>query len=493
MNRQITRLAVASTVLLASLIVATTYWQTWAAPGLAARQDNAIQRVAEFTVKRGLIKTYDGAVLADNVRKETSGRTFYFRRYPHEGIFAQTVGYSTQARSRSGIERAMNDELTGADSNLRTVWRTSLDKLRGVTLTGNDLRLTVRPGPQRTALRAFGSRCGAAVAIEPATGRILVLASSPTYDQNLVERRFRQIERVQADCKPAAPLLNRATDGLYIPGSIFKVVTAAAALDSGKYTLKSRFDDPGYCERYGKRVTNYADQSGPSVYGNVDFVQAMQNSINSVFCNIGSALGPGPLIAEMEDFGFYEYPPIETPENERAASGLYEKGKLFRTTDPNEVDSGRLAFGQERLQVTPLQMAMVAAGIANGGVVMDPYLVEDVRTPKGALVARTKPQELSQAVKPETAADLTTMMEAVVRSGTGAGGALPGVRVAGKTGTAETGVRGRNTVWFIAFAPVEEPRVAVVVVVEAQSGTGGGTAAPIAREIMQAILGRGSN
>jgi peptidoglycan glycosyltransferase len=387
----------------------------------------------------------------------------------------------------------MNAELTGADNNLDTVWRRTLDRLRAITLTGNNLRLTLRPNAQRIALEALGSRCGAVAAIEPQTGRVLVLASSPTYDQNLVENRFGQIERKKADCSPSAPLVNRATDGLYIPGSIFKIVTAAAALESGKWTLKSRFDDPGYCERYGKRVTNYADQSGPAVYGNVNFVQAMENSINSVFCNLGSALGPGPLIEQMEKFGFYERPPVETPENERSASGLYEKGKLFRTDDPNEVDSGRLGFGQERLLVTPLQMAMVSGAVANGGSVMDPYIVEEIRSPKGKLVRRTKPKELSRAVKPETARDLAIMMETVVRQGTGAAAQLPGIRVAGKTGTAETGVRGRNTVWFTAFAPVNDPKIAIAVVVEQQNSTGGQTSAPIAKQVMQAILGSGSN
>jgi peptidoglycan glycosyltransferase len=492
-NKQITRLAAVSTVLLAILIAATTYWQTWAAPGLAARQDNAVKRVAQFTVKRGTIVASDGTRLAWNVRKRIKGQTFYFREYPHDGLFAQTVGYATQGRSRSGIERELNAELTGSDTNLNSVWRRTVDQVKGITLTGNDLRLSLKPGPQRTALQALGDKCGAVAAIEPKTGKVLVLASSPTYDQNLVENKFAQIEKVRAECSPAAPLVNRATDGLYIPGSTFKVVTSSAALKSGKYKLSSTFQDPGYCIEYGKKVLNYADQSGPEQFGTVNFTTALEHSINAVFCEIGKALGPKPIVEEMEDYGFYERPPIETPATERSPSGLYRNGHLFKPKDAGEVDPGRLAFGQERLLVTPLQMAMVAGGVANNGVVMDPYLVETIRSPSGALVSRTKPRQLHKALEPQVAADVASMMEAVVKSGTGTAAQIPGVRVAGKTGTAETGVDRVNTVWFIAFAPVDDPKVAIAVVVEKQRGTGGQWAAPIAKQVMQAILGRGSN
>ena len=490
MNEQITRLAVTALVLLAALIVGTTYWQAWAAPDLAERQDNAIQRVAQFTIKRGRIYTADRVLVARNVRRRVQGKTLYFRRYPAGGLVAHTVGYSTQVRSRAGLERSMNDFLTAANANLNTVLDTTLDRLRGKTIKGNDLHLTVNARAQRAALDAFAGRCGAAVALEPATGRVLVAASSPTYDPNLTERHFNRIERVQAACGDPAPLLNRATRGLYAPGSSFKVVTAAAALNSGRYSPSSSFYDPGYCIEYGRRVNNY-DTSSP--FGSVSLVQAMQHSVNSVFCNIGKQLGPQPILDYSERFGFYSVPPLETPANERAASGLYEKGKLFQPKDRFSVDPGRLAFGQERLLVTPLQMAMVAAALGNRGVVMRPYVVDRIRAPGGGVVSRTKPEPLGRAVSAETAAEVTSMMEAVVSGGTGTAAQLPGIAVAGKTGTAETGVAGRNTTWFISFAPSDRPRVAVAVVVENQSGTGGGVSAPIARTIMQALLGSGSN
>jgi penicillin-binding protein A len=496
MNRQIVSLAVAALVLLAALVVGTTYWQTWAVAGLETRQDNAIQRVAEFTVRRGLIYTADGKLLAARRAKKASGQTYYFRRYPSDDLAAQLVGYSTQSRSRAGLERSMNDYLTASNSHLNTVLRRTLDRLKGATITGNNLVLTIRSEAQRAALTALNHNCGAAVAIEPSTGRVLVMASSPSYDPNLVEGHFGAIaRRAQGfNCSPPAPLVNRATDGLYTPGSTFKVITAAAALDTGTFKPDSTFDDPGYCIEYGKKVSNFADQSGPEVFGHVDFVTALEHSINAVFCEIGKKLGPLTVLDYARRFGFYSDPPLETPSNERAPSGLYNHGRLFLPHDPNQVDPGRLAFGQERMQVTPIQMAMVAAGIANGGVVMRPYVVEKVVAPglRGSTISRTKPHQLSRAVSPETAAQLTQMMQLVVQSGTGTAAQISGVSVAGKTGTAETGASGVNTTSFIAFAPAEAPKVAVAVILENQHGVGGRTAAPIAKTIMEALLRKGT-
>jgi penicillin-binding protein A len=490
MNRQIVRISIVALVLLASLVVGTTYWQTWAAGGLRDRQDNAIERVAQFTVRRGLIYAADGTLLAARRAVRVKGQTFYFRRYPSGDLAAQVVGYSTQSRSRAGLERSENDYLTASNSHLNTVVRRTLDRLKGTTITGNNLVLTIRPSAQKVALDALGSNCGAAVALEPRTGRVLVMASSPTYDPNLVEGHFDAIARRASgvNCSSPAPLVNRATAGLYTPGSTFKVITAAAALDTGTFTPESTFDDPGYCIEYGKKVSNFADQSGPEVFGHVDFTTALVHSINAVFCEIGKKLGPLTVLDYARRFGFYSEPPLETPSNERAPSGLYDHGRLFRPHDPNQVDPGRLAFGQERMQVTPLQMAMVAAGIANGGVVMRPYVVEKITAPDGATVSRTHPRALDRAVKPETASELTAMMQGVVQSGTGTAAQISGVPVAGKTGTAETGVTGTNTTSFIAFAPADAPRFAVAVILENQHSVGGRTAAPIAKQILETLL-----
>jgi len=374
MNRQITKLAVASLILLAALIVATTYSQRWASASLAEKQDNAIQRVAQFRIKRGLIRAADGTVLATNVRRKVGGQTLYFRRYPTGRLFANLVGYSTQARSRAGLEQSENAYLTASNANLGTIFNKTLDKLKGVTITGNDLILSARPRIQRLAMQQLAGKCGAAVVMNPRTGKVYALASQPTYDPNLVENHFNQIKAPGAPCRPAAPLLNRATDGLFTPGSTFKVVTATAALDSHKFTPESTFYDPGYCVEYGKHVSNAASPDGPvESFGHPTLAMGLQHSINSVFCNVGKALGAGTILEYMKRFGFYKDPPLETPANEKVPSGLYHSGRLFFPRNPaTQVDPGRLAFGQETLAVTPLQMAMVASTVANGGVAMDP-------------------------------------------------------------------------------------------------------------------------
>jgi peptidoglycan glycosyltransferase len=489
-NRQITKLAVASMILLAALIVGTTYWQTWASAGLAEKQDNAIQRVAQFRIKRGLIRAADGTILATNVKRNVDGQTLYFRRYPTGRLFANLVGYSTQGRSRAGLEQSENAYLTSSNANLSTIFNKTLDKIKGVTITGNDLVLSVRPSVQRLAMQELAGKCGAAVVMNPKTGKVYALASQPTYNPNLVENHFNQIKATNAACQPAAPLLNRATDGLFTPGSTFKVVTATAALDSHKFTPESTFYDPGYCIEYGKRVRNAGDPESPEQFGTLSLATALEHSVNSVFCKIGIRLGAKRILDYSKRFGFYSLPPLETPENERIASGLYSKGELYYPSNNSQVDPGRLAFGQERMIVTPIQMAMVAAGVANRGVVMRPYVVDRIEQPNGSLVTRTTPKMLSRAIKPQTAQELNLMMQSVVTGGTGTAAQISGVPVAGKTGTAETGNSGINTTWFIAFAPADRPRVAIAVVLQNQTGFGGTTAAPIAKTVMEALLER---
>jgi penicillin-binding protein A len=497
-NRQISRVAIVSLLLLSGLIVATTYWQVWAAPGLAARQDNAIERVAQFRIRRGLIYAADGKlVLAKNIAKKSSSGTLYFRRYPTNGFASQTVGYSTQGRARAGLERSQNAYLTASNANLGTIWEKLTDELKGTTVKGNNLVLNLKPGAQRLAENALRGKCGAAVVLNPKTGEIYVMASSPTYNPNKIEspRGFASIISSPSACPgSSAPLFNRAVQGLYSPGSTFKTVTAAAALDGNVYNAESRFDDPGYCVEYGQKVSNALnpDQTAES-YGNVDFLQAYEHSINAVFCNIGKTLGARKVLDQAKKFGFYEKPPVELPANEIAASGLYNLKTHSLYDNPGIVDPGRLAFGQEHLLVTPLQMALVAGAVANGGKIMVPHLIKKVTSPTGKTVVKVKPKLWRKAMKPQTAATLNEFMQAVVNGGTGRAAAISGVKVAGKTGTAETSQNHVYTAWFIFFAPADDPTVAGAVVLEHQlNGFGGSVAAPIARQLMEAILPKAS-
>ncbi|HEY2541879.1 MAG TPA: penicillin-binding protein 2 [Gaiellaceae bacterium] len=497
MNNQLTRLALVAVLLLTALIVATTYWQAWDAGSLAARQDNAIELVSQFQVSRGLILTSNGkTVIAANRRIKRAGQKFFFRRYPLGGFLAQTLGYSTSARSQTGLEESLDGYLTGATTNLSNAIQRTLDRLGGGTVYGDNVQLTINAGAQQLAQQLLGNRCGAVVAMNPRTGAILTMASSPTFNDNLIEKPggFAKVLKTKGACGDSSALLNRTTDGLFTPGSTFKMVTAAAALDSGAFTPTSGFTDPGYCTEYGKQVKNALnpDQNGPESYGHVTLAQGFQHSINSVFCNVGKQLGAKTILDYTKRFGFYSTPPLETPANQRLPSGLYNLGKLWFPKHPEtQVDPGRLAFGQERMQVTPLQMLLVGATIANGGLVPRPYIVDKVIGHDGSTVSRTRASNMGRAIKPQTAADLTQMMISVVQGGTGTKAQIPGIQVAGKTGTAETGVNNVYTAWFVSFAPADNPKVAVAVVLEKQAGGfGGSVSAPIAKQIMQKLLHR---
>lgn len=503
MNRQISRVALLGLGLLAALIVATTYWQTWAAAGLAAREDNAIERVVQIEIKRGLIYASNGrTLLAANRAVKVAGQTEYDRIYPNGELASQTLGYSTPGRARAGIEDAENSYLTAANADLGTIFSTLGDRLKGTTVTGNNVVLTIDARAQLLAQHLLAGTCGAAVALNPTTGAVDVMASSPGFNPNLMESGagFAKIEATKSPCPPeaASPLFNRATEGLFPPGSIFKTITAAAALDNNVYTPNSTFYDPGYCIEYGKKITNALDQSGPEAYGLVNLVEAYQHSINAVFCNIGQRLGAKTILDEARKFGFYTVPPLETPVGERAASGTYVGTTLFDPHTPSQyaqIDPGRLAFGQATMLVTPLQMALVAAAVANDGVEMTPTLIARIVSPSGSVITSIHPHPWHQATSARTAAELRLMMIEVVQAGTGTEAQIPGVEVAGKTGTAET-VTGTNyyDAWFIFFAPAEHPVVAGAVVVEHQlNGFGGAIAAPIARQLMEAILHVPSN
>ena len=270
---------------------------------------------------------------------------------------------------------------------------------------GNNLKLTIRPRAQRLAQQLLGSRCGAVVAMNPHTGAVYVMASSPTYDPNLIDQPggYAKVLKIRGQCDGASALLNRATQGLFVPGSTFKIVTAAAALDTGAFTPSSSFYDPGYCTEYGQQVSNAGnpDQGGREVFGHLNFVTAFQHSVNSVFCNIGKQLGAATILSYAKKFGFYKTPPLETPaERARAERHVQPEDAPASTSNAADADPGRLAFGQWTMLVTPLQMAMVASTVANGGVVPKPYVVQKITAHGGATVRNTKPGNLGRAIKP---------------------------------------------------------------------------------------------
>jgi penicillin-binding protein A len=497
-NKQIRHVSVAALILLAVLVVSTTYWQTWAVGDLAARQDNETKLIQRLMVDRGKIFAADGTVLATNRATHKHGLTIYTRHYPQNDLASQVIGYATKYGTTTGLEQTLDDYLTGANTNLSNSLRDAL-QLGPRTVRGDNVYLTLRPDIQRLAQEQLAGRCGAVVVLDRKTGAVVAMASSPTYNLNLVNQHFAKIGKIKGTCGDHTALQNNATAGLYPPGSTFKMVTASTALDSGAFTPSSRFNDPGYCTEYGNRVYNSSAPDSPSgheVFGNVSLAQGFENSINSVFCKVGLHIGGLKILDYAKRFGFYSLPPLETPPSESNASGLYKYDKhgrhLFTPTSNNQIDSGRLAFGQWKLLATPLQMAMVGATIANKGVVPRPYLVQKVVAADGSTVTKTQPQTLGRAIKPQTAAELNQMMQLVVQGGTAAGVGFPStLHVAGKTGTAELGLGNVYDSWFVAFAPADNPRYVVAVVVAKQpNGFGATVAAPIAKAILEKLLAR---
>jgi penicillin-binding protein A len=475
----IMRLFATIVLLFAILVVWTSKWSVFDAKAL---RDNALNKrplFAQLHVKRGAIKAADGSVLARSVR---GPRGTFRRTYPSGSLFGHPVGYANIALQQlSGIERYRNDELSGEGDELGSL----ADQLQGKRREGDLVVTTLDPQAQQVAtdqLAATGS-AGSVVALDPRSGAVKVMASVPGYDPNDLSDpgRYRALNR-----DPAAPLLDRATQSSYAPGSTFKVVTAAAALDSGKYTPDSIVNGDSPKVISGVPMRNDLGES----FGDISLTTAMTNSVNTVFGQIGEALGKRTMGDYMRRFGFYSKPPLDYPESEMVASGERLDGRLLPVTSP-QVDVGRMAIGQDKLAVTPLQMAMVVSAVANGGRLMAPHLADRVVDPDGRVVDRVEPRVASTPISSETADELNQMMRNVVESGTGTAVQLPGIEVAGKTGTAEVGPLGANLTQpsFVAFAPADDPRIAIAVTVERSVGGFGGTvAAPIARAVLESLL-----
>ena len=480
MNRRIGGVFLVLAIGLVSLIAMTTYWQVWARGSLEARQANVRQVYRDLAIDRGEISSSDGVVLATSVPGKLDGRTVYARRYPEGGLAAQLVGYSSLTAGRAGLEQSLDPELTGATEDLAGL-RNAFDRLKGDTVRGDDVVLHLNAAAQEVAMRQLqdaGAR-GAVVVLDPSTGGLLVMASTPTFDPNT--------GLAKALTDPGSPLLNRATQGLYPPGSTFKVVTAASALDHGTVTVGQEFPGPACIAVSGQQLCNF----GQHAYGPHDFGFALVHSVNTTFAEVGLALGQRDLEATMGDFGFFRRFPWDYPPQQTLPSGIFDRRGNLVPADTT-VDVARLAIGQERLLATPLQMAEVATAVANGGQIVEPQPVREVRAPDGSVVRRPQPVFLGRAMTAETAAILRRLMKEVVDDGTGTAADVAGLDVAGKTGTAETGTQGLNDAWFIGFAPAEAPRYAFAVIVESTEGTGGDVAAPIAAAVLQALAGTSS-
>jgi penicillin-binding protein A len=474
MNAPIARLFVVVMVLFAVLVGFTSRWTVFDANALRDNPKNRRELLEEQKIRRGLIRAGDATVLARSLKQPDDS---YVRTYPEGRLFSHAVGYSFVRQGRAGLERFYDDDLSGRKSDLGSL----IDRLTDSEKDGDNLVTSLDPNAQRVALEQLGGRKGAVVALDPRTGAIRVMASVPGYDPNTVKDQaaFNQLNRDND-----APLLNRNTQSGYPPGSTFKVVTAIAAIDSGLYNPDSRISG-----RNGKVISGVPlNNDGGESFGDITLTEALTHSVNTVFGEVGEKVGKATMKKYMDRLGFGAPVEVDLPRDERASSGERRNGRIIPATS-RFVDVGRMAIGQDKLTVTPLQMAMVAASVANGGKLMKPHIGDRIVDRDGRTVRRIEPEEMSQVMSPQTASQVGAMMAQVVKEGTGTAAALEGIDVAGKTGTAEVDrACGPNQLWFIAFAPVQDPRVAIAVTVECGTGFGGTVAAPIAKAVMQELL-----
>jgi peptidoglycan glycosyltransferase len=478
-NRPIVRLYGLVVVLFAVLVAFTSRWTIFEASSLRSNALNERGLLEQERIDRGEILAANGDVLARSVR-DSEG--FYTRIYPTGALFTPAIGYSSIGLlAQTGLERYRSAALNGETG---TSVRSVLNEIQGRKPQGNTVLTTLQPEAQRVAISALGEHEGAVVALRPQTGAVEVMASSPSFDANALSSQS-AYERITKE--PGSPLLNRAVQYGYAPGSTFKVVTATAAIDTGRFTPESTISGRNEVLISGVPLKNDDNES----YGQITLTEALAHSVNTVYAQVAERLGKSTMARYMRRFGFDSKPQLDYPAEEMSASGEYlPNGTLISPTSPY-VDVGRMGIGQDKLAVTPLQMAEVAATVANHGTLMVPHLTSAIVEPDGHVVQRVSPKVQSVVMRPSTAAAVTSMMEAVVYSpgATGTSAQISGVRVAGKTGTAETQFgTAINNVWFIAFAPAQAPTVAVAVTLKGVPGQGATFAAPVAKQVMEALL-----
>jgi len=478
-NRQIVQLFGLFTLLFAVLLFFTSRWTVFEATSLEDNPDNRRPLIEEQKVPRGLILASDGTALARSRGEGRGEDRIYTRTYPTGTTFGHPVGFSYIRNGRRGLEQSRNDDLVGEDDEFESILG-----LESRDQEGNDVVTNLDVRGTQAAVAGLAGRKGAVVAMEPRTGKVRVMVSEPEYNPNLIPSQIGELNR-----DPSQPLLNRTTQELYPPGSTFKVVTATAALDSGKITPDTVIDGSSPKEISGVPLENAGGES----FGPIPATDALTNSVNTYWAQVGERIGRDTLVEYMRRFGFYDDPQLDYPDSQMIASGIINGDGDYVD---DGFDVGRVAIGQGGLEgeirAGPLQMAEVAAAVGNGGRLMKPQLTDRIVRKDGRVKEKIQPDLQAVVMKPETADQLANMMSRVVEEGTGTAAALAGIRVAGKTGTAEVGANREFTQpWFICFAPVEDPRMAVAVTVERTSGQGGTVAAPIAKSVLEALLGGG--
>ena len=488
MNKPIRTMAIGCLVLFLALLINSTYLQYLQAEELNSRPDNKRVRDAEFSRERGAILVR-GQSIAES--KPSDDEFKFQRRYPQPTKYAHLTGYYSYTYGRNALELTQNDILSGSDPRLFV--NRVVDMFGNTQPKGGDVSLTIDPKAQNAAyngLRNLGGPNikGSVVALDPSTGAILAMVSSPSYNPNLLASHKlstlpRAWKRLSED--PNRPMLNRGIQEIFPPGSTFKLVTAAAALSSGQYTPESMVPG-GSSLDLPQTTTNLPNENGMSCGGDrITLTQALRVSCNVAFGWLGLQLGDDALREQAQKFGF----------GDKYLDDLNDQAESVFPAKPDAPQTALSAIGQFDVAATPLQMAMVASGIANGGTVMKPYLVDEIRSPNLDVLDKANPEPYRSATSPSVSRDLTQMMIDVVDNGTGTTAQIPGIKVAGKTGTAQSSADRNPYAWFVSFAPADDPKVAVAVLVEdagvaRDAISGSGLAAPIAKSVMEAVINR---
>ncbi len=463
-------------VLIIILVFNLTWWQVLNQANTLKNGANPRNLMEDYSIRRGRIFTSDGVLLAESVERQAAIR--YLRRYPAGGLYAHILGYDSPQLGRTGVEEEYNDYLLAKGKA-----EDPIGKLFKKDKSGYDLYLTIESEVQKAAAEALGNRRGAVIAINPKTGSVLAMVSYPTFDPNaLVSQQRSQQGKLVSELvmenysrDSSSPLLNRSTMGLYPPGSTFKVVTTAAALDGAGLPPTTAFDCPGSWAVGGFRVVNYDEKS----YGTISMVDALRFSVNTYFAQLAVKVGGETLVDYAERGGMNQRIPLDYPAVEECS-----------IPEASQMDLAELAWtgvGQGRLQVSPLQLCLYGCGIARGGEIMLPHLMNEIRD-KEEVVTKFESKKWKRLMSSAAAATELEMMVKVVQSGTGTRAQIEGYTVAGKTGTAEAGGGKPNHSWFLGIAPAQNPQVVVAVVVENSGESGGRIAAPIARQVMLAAL-----
>ncbi|MBK5227282.1 MAG: penicillin-binding protein 2 [Actinobacteria bacterium] len=482
MERQIRRVGIGLIALFLAVFVQLNYVQIFAANDIANNGANVRALIKKYSVKRGSIVTSDGVEIAKSVA--TNGKYKYKRTYPEGELYAHITGYLPFAGEATGIEAAYDDDLIGEGGTLSM--QDIQDRLLGSGERGDDVILSIDSRLQEAARDALGDNVGAIVALDPQTGEIRALYSNPTFDPNPIasfdagaaEDYYQSLDPNSG----TSPLVSVATSRTFPPGSTFKVLTASAALESGRYQPDSTFDDPDEIDLplTDQTLTNYSHQSCTGT-GEIDLFTALRISCDTTFAMIGLKI-PDDIREMAERMGFNEPLPLETG----------TAPSTFPTIEDDEEPLRAYAgIGQGDVAATTLQMAIVAATIANDGEVPKPRLLHQIIDASAGVVNEPEPETLGQAMSATSAAEVTDMMVAVVDSGTGTNAQITGVEVAGKTGTAQSAEGANPHAWFISFAPADDPQLVVAVFVQnggsfGAEATGALVAAPMAKAVLEA-------